>query len=97
MALGDALRAAVGAIDSALPVQDVTSMEGLVSDRMAERRFYMTLLTLFSALAIALAVTGVFGVMSYVVTHGRHEIAIRLALGARPAQVRAGVVRHPAK
>jgi ABC-type antimicrobial peptide transport system permease subunit len=94
MQLADELRRTVADLDPALPVEEVKAMDAMVGGRVAERRFYMTLLLLFATLAVALAATGIYGVMSYVVSQGRREIGIRLALGARPNQVQATIVRR---
>jgi putative ABC transport system permease protein len=92
--LADPVREAVGALDPALPVEEVKTMDALIGVRLAERRFYLTLLGLFATLAAALAATGIYGVMANVVSQGRREIGIRLALGARAGQVRARLVRQ---
>jgi putative ABC transport system permease protein len=86
-ALAPALRNVVASIDPLLPVQDVKTMEQLIAATGAQRRFLMVLLTLFASLAAVLALIGVYGVVSFLVSQGRREIGIRLALGARPAQV----------
>ncbi len=72
-------------------------MTARISANVAERRFFMTLLALFAGLAAVLAVTGVYGVMSFVVSQNRPEIGIRLALGARPAQVQRGLLAQAAR
>jgi putative ABC transport system permease protein len=84
-ALAPALRAAVAEIDPHLPVQQIASMRGLVEKSVATRRFYMSLLTVFAAVALVLAACGIYGVMSCSVAERVREMAIRLALGARPS------------
>ena len=86
------IRDAVASIDRDLPVQSTRTMDELIGRTVASRRFFMALLAAFAALAAALAAVGVYGVMSFLVGQGRREIGIRLALGARPAQVQRGLL-----
>lgn len=89
-----AVRSAVGAIDSKIPLASPTTLEASVDATLAEDRFTTLLLSAFAALALILAAVGVYGVLAADVKRRQKEIGIRLALGARGRGVVALLLRQ---
>jgi putative ABC transport system permease protein len=86
--MADALRATVRSIDPQLPLTQVESMEQVVSEGQASRRFNAVLISCFAAASVLLALLGIYGVIAFSIALRSHEMAIRMALGAQ----RSGVV-----
>jgi putative ABC transport system permease protein len=92
--LAAALRREVRALDPSLPLADVQPMTQFVYDSVAQPRFRTTLIALFGATALLLAIIGIYGVISDEVGRRSREIGLRLALGAGRSDVLGLVLRH---
>ncbi|MDB6095350.1 MAG: hypothetical protein JWM32_2912 [Verrucomicrobia bacterium] len=93
-ALTAPLRREVYAVDPSQPVYSVATLDSLVADSMAREKFSMTLFGIFSAVAVTLAALGIYSVMAYGVSQRYREFGIRVALGAKPADIHNLVLRH---
>ncbi len=81
-------------LDSGMPFAEVQTIEELISDQTSSQRLTSFLLALFAGMGLALAVVGIYGVVSYLVAQRARELAVRLALGATPAEILRLVVRE---
>jgi putative ABC transport system permease protein len=97
LALVSAIKGEVAALNKNLPVSEVATMEKLLNDSMAQKRFSMFLLTAFAGVALLLAAVGIYGVISYSVTQRTHELGLRMAFGAKPKHIRNLIVGQGAK
>jgi putative ABC transport system permease protein len=93
-AVASQLRAAVRALDPDVPLSAIQSVESILYDSVAAPRFRTQLLVGFAAVALILAVVGLYGMLAYSVTQRSREMGIRLALGARPTAVFRMVIRQ---
>jgi putative ABC transport system permease protein len=85
--LTGSVREVISRLDPDLPIAKVTTLETLVNNSLAQPRFSMLLMASFGGLALLLACTGIYGIISYSVAQRTREIGIRLAVGAQPRQV----------
>ena len=86
------VRALVRSVDLNVAIAKVQPMTQIIAEETARPRFYLILLCTFGAVALVLAATGIYGVMSYMMAQRTHEIGLRMALGAQPTEVLAQVV-----
>jgi ABC-type antimicrobial peptide transport system permease subunit len=86
--------AAVHGVSASVPLAQVRTLEDAYRRSIARTSFTVALLSIAAAMALAVAIIGVYGILAYAVAERRHEVGIRLALGAEPGAVRSLFVRQ---
>jgi predicted permease len=92
--LVNAIQSQVWALDKDQPITNVRTMEEIIDASVSQRRFQTLLLVIFAAVAVGLAMIGIFGVLSYSVSQRMPELGLRMALGAEPRNILALVLKQ---
>jgi putative ABC transport system permease protein len=88
------IKAQISALDSNLPLSGIKTMDQIMSDSLSNKRFAMVLLSILAIMALILAATGIYGIISHIVSQRTKELGIRMALGAQAADIFIGVLKQ---
>jgi predicted permease len=94
LSMAEPIRQTIAAIDPNLPVVDLRTMEDQIDSSLTSERTFARLTTGFGAIALLLAMVGIYGIMAYTVARRTNEIGLRMALGAKTSEVTAMVLRE---
>src|SRR5262249_36128874 len=86
-ATAKAIQTSIASLDKTLPRPAIRTLDSILADQVAEPRLYLVLLAAFAIAALLLSLIGIYGLLSYIVNRRLHDMAIRIAIGARGRDV----------